>query len=235
MEGVIFKLFGLPERAMQAASVKLGEMYLGKVSLDYTVCDGDVLARLDFKEDCSDVERDAILKTFLNTFKDFIYANENISLAEMAVKRLKMGNRLLKTAESFTGGGIANSIVKIPGASEIFYEGLVCYNSEAKSNRLNIPAGFIHEHGVVSREVATRMVQGLMAGGNCDVAVATTGYASATGNENEPKGLCFIAVGNEIGVTVRKYNFDGDREEVMRQGINAGLFLLCKSLSGFMA
>ena len=232
-KAVVFKLFGLTEKAMSLAQQKIAEMYGDKVSFNFSVTDGDVFVQLEFNKSASAIDIDDITKTFLLTFKDFIYANENVSLVEMAVTRLKMGKRLLKTAESFTGGGIANAIVQVPGASEVFYEGLVCYNSEAKSKRLGIPMSFIKEHGVVSKEVATRMVQCLMSGGNCDVAVATTGFASATGKKNEPAGLCFIAVANEAGVMVRKYLFEGDRQAVMRQGANAGLFLLCKALSGF--
>lgn len=230
---LIFKLFGLTESAMFQTKQKLSEIYGEKVEFNYTVTDGDVLTKLTFAQNVSQEEKDDVTKAFLLTFKNFVYANEDISLVEMAVTRLKLGNRLLKTAESFTGGGIANAIVKIPGASTVFYEGLVCYNSETKSKRLGIPPSFIEKHGVVSREVAVRMVQCLMASGNCDVAVATTGFASATGKKDEPSGLCYIGVGNEAGVTVREYRFDGDRQAVMRQGTNAGLFLLCKALSGF--
>lgn len=230
---LVFKLFGLTEKAMQLTGEKLKQAYSDKIDYYYSVCDGDVLVKITFLNQATDIEKDEITKTFLITFKDFIYAHQDVSLVQMAVERLKLGGRLLKTAESFTGGGIANAIVQIPGASEVFYEGLVCYNSDAKSERLGIPPAFIKEHGVVSKEVATRMAQRLMASGNCDVAVATTGYASPTGKKDQPGGLCFIAVANEAGVMVRKYLFEGDRLAVMRQGKNAGLFLLCKALSGF--
>ena len=75
------------------------------------------------------------------------------------------------------------------------------------------------------------MAVGLLASGNCDVALATTGIAGpASDNTNKPVGLCYIAVGTSESVFVYKYIFQGSREDITERAVNQALFLLCKQI-----
>ena len=227
----VFKLYGVPKDALNKAKTQIEQKSLGKICLDYSVDNQDALCKIT--NNSSDlVLFDEIIKSFINTFSKFIYANEDISLANNAVQLLKLSGQTLCSAESFTGGAFANAIVSVSGASEVFYEGIVCYNTDSKIKRLNVQPLTVKTHTVVSREVAFEMVRGLIESGNCDVAVATTGYASPTGDESKPCGLCFIAVANKQSAQVTRHVFSGSREEVIRQGKEYALFALCKLLRG---
>lgn len=229
----IFKLFGVSSEALCMAKQKIEQASNGLAELTYRESYGDFLVEISFDKYLDSNEADKAIQSFLLTFNEFVYAVQDISLAEMAFSRLKLGERRLKTAESFTGGGLANAIVCLEGASNYFYEGLVCYNEQAKVSRLGVSNDTLKAHTAVSSEVAVQMVKGLLASGNCDIAVATTGYASPPKNK-ELGGTCFIAVGDDNMVKVRRYKFSGDRESVIKQGVNAGLFALCKALSGLI-
>lgn len=228
----IFKLFGVSSSAILEASKKIEEASHGDASLTHSQTDGDFLVKLQFSQSIDQAGMDEVIRSFMLTFGEFIYAVDDISLGEMAFSRIRLSDKRVKTAESFTGGGLANAIVGFPGASNYFYEGLVCYNERAKRDRLGVSQSLINEHTAVSSEVAVEMVKGLLRSGNCDIAVATTGYASPP-KDKKLGGVCFIAVGDENVIKVRKYKFSGDRSSVIRQGVNAGLFAICKILSEF--
>lgn len=223
-----FKLFGADESTLSLAVKKLTEKYPG-VKAAYKTAYCDTL----FVIACENAQTmDLAAKAFIKAFETLIYADENVEIAKHAVDLLKIGKRKLCVAESFTGGRLAHSIVSFPGASEVFYSGLVCYDTDAKINYLGVSPDTVRMHTVVSREVAYEMVRGLLENGKCDVALATTGYASPTGDPQKPGGLCFIGGGEYDKVEVDKYMFKGDRSYVIECGKNAALFMLCKCLRG---
>lgn len=137
----------------------------------------------------------------------------------------------ISTAESFTGGSIAKSLVSISGASNVFYEGFVCYNSKAKIERLGVEKKLIEKEGVVSFQVAKAMVNGLLLNSKCDIAVATTGYADKN-SDGKQVGLTYIAVGDKKDIIVEKNIFCGDRQSVMEQATNRALNIILNFLKG---
>lgn len=154
-----------------------------------------------------------------------------MSKQEELVSLLKEKNLKLSVAESFTGGLISEKIVSVSGASEVFYEGMVCYNAQSKIDRLNVKESTISEKGVVSSETAFEMATGLLKTGNCDVAIATTGYSDV--NEDDKQiGLCYVAVGFEGKIAVSKNVFDGTRRRIMDRASNKALEMAFKIVSG---
>ena len=129
------------------------------------------------------------------------------------VQALKQKGLTVSTAESFTGGQIASAIISHSGASEVFYEGIVCYNTRSKITRLGVKEQTVQAFGVVSSQVATEMVQGLLNTKNCDIAIATTGYADNTADSGQV-GLCYIAVGDKKTIIVEENVYSGTREQV---------------------
>ena len=225
----IFKLYGLDQTVLIRAKNKVQDMSLGQVEMNFSLKGQDALVTVE-KKGASDVLFDEVLKSLIKTFSSFIYATEDVSLAKHAVDLLKISGKRLSVAESFTGGAVANAIVQVPGASEVFYEGIVCYNTNSKITRLGVNPLTVKDYTVVSREVALEMVKGLIESGNCEVAVATTGYATAT--KTNPAGLCYIAVANEQKAEIFRYNFKGNREEIIEQGKQSALFALNRILRG---
>lgn len=225
-----FKLFTTEEENLSRAATQIDDMTEGRVKASYVVNCGDVLFSMKFSPDYSPVSLDTVVKSFITAFKSAIYAEENVSLAKRAVDLLKISGLKLSVAESFTGGGIARAIVQIPGASEVFYEGLVCYDAKAKIRRLGVSESTVRDKSVVSREVAYEMAKGLLESGYCDVCLTTTGYASEVESVPGSAGLCYVGAGMENKVEVCRYRFKGDRQSVMETGKNAALFMLCLML-----
>ncbi len=164
-----------------------------------------------------------------------IYTYDRIGIAEVVANMLKENGLKIKVAESFTGGAIAKALTSVPGASEYFTEGLVTYTVGSKVKRLHIPAEVIAEHGVVSSDTVYGMAAGLLAGGDCDVAIATTGNAGPTVGGNGDVGLCYIAIGDAREVHIVKYTFNGDRAHNIESGVKKALFLLYEYLACYEA
>lgn len=145
---------------------------------------------------------------------------------------LKTRNLLLATAESCTGGGIAQAITEIAGSSEWFDCGFVTYSNASKNELLDIPEALIAQHGAVSEEIAGAMAEAAVANSNSSVAVSTTGIAGPGGAvPGKPVGtVCFgWRVGDQT-FTERKV-LSGDRHSVREQSVIHSLQGLIRLLS----
>lgn len=164
------------------------------------------------------------------------YSYSRITIAERVAQMLKEENLKLKLAESFTGGALGSAFTALPGASEYLMEDAVTYSVAAKHKRLGVPLELIAEKGAVSGDTAYSMALGLMTGGDCDIAIATTGNAGPA-VQNGNAGLCFVAIGitGEKSIAVVKYTFDGDRAYNIKAGVKNALFLLYESLVSYKA
>lgn len=221
-----FKVFGLTKSEVETRLKKLNKI----VSRKYETLHLDTKITLSFPQKCSKSVIVDVIEQFNQLFGDKIYAQSDKSLAQTVVGLLNQIGRKVSTAESITGGLIASSIVDVPGASSVLYEGAVTYSVPAKCNRLGISPHFIDEYGVVSKNVAREMALGLRKNG-CDIAVATTGYAGPTADDGYPVGLCFISVASDRGVTDCKYIFSGDRNAIRAQAANAALYWVFKTIT----
>lgn len=101
------------------------------------------------------------------------------------------------TAESCTGGRIAEALISIPGASKYFKGGIVCYVDDIKERLLNVDAQVLEEQTAVCEEVARQLVKGACHTLNTDYAIAATGFAGPTGGTKDiPIGTIWLACGN---------------------------------------
>jgi nicotinamide-nucleotide amidase len=147
------------------------------------------------------------------------------TLATLVGARLRAKAMMLATAESCTGGWVAQAVTAIGGSSEWFERGFVTYSDAAKQEMLGVSARSLAAHGAVSEQTAREMAAGALAHSRAQVAVAITGIAGPTGGSPEkPLGMvCFawaIKGGVVSAVTQR---FHGDRESVRRQSVIAAL------------
>ncbi len=174
---------------------------------------------------------DGVYRSLLKNLNDYVYAMENISLAERLFQLLKLRRMKISVAESFTGGGIAKRLVEVPGISEVYCEGLNTYSNQSKMRRLGVNELTLKQYGAVSEQTAFEMAEGLLKTGECDLAVSTTGIAGPKSDStSKPVGLIYIGVGTAESISVYKYELKGSREQITETAINLALFLAFKKI-----
>lgn len=162
---------------------------------------------------------------------------EDMTVFQLATELGGVLHRLgwrLSTAESCTGGAIAAAITAIAGSSSWFDYGLVTYANEAKRQLLGVESAVLESEGAVSEAVARQMADGALRLSGADVAVAVTGIAGpGGGTPDKPVGTVWLGWGLASGWRhTHCYHFLGDRGEVRRQAVVAGLrelLVICKN------
>ena len=140
---------------------------------------------------------------------------------------LKEKNLTLSTAESCTGGMIANSIVEHSGVSSVFAGGAVTYSNALKEKLLSVPGEVLEKYGAVSEECACAMAKGAAENMGTSAAVATTGIAGPDGGTPEkPVGLVYVAACVKGEIMVRKLNLRGGRLMIRQRAAAQALILL---------
>ncbi|MFB0935909.1 MAG: CinA family protein [Propionivibrio sp.] len=131
------------------------------------------------------------------------------------------GRQKLVTAESCTGGWVAQCLTAIAGSSEWFDRGFVTYSNEAKQEMLGVPADTLVAHGAVSQPVAVAMAEGALRHSHADWAVAITGIAGPSGGSvQKPVGtVCFAWACRDGRVAAGTSHFAGNREEVRARSV----------------
>ena len=145
-------------------------------------------------------------------------------LATLAGARLKARGLKLATAESCTGGWVAQVVTSVSGSSEWFDRGFVTYSNEAKREMLGVQAETLSAHGAVSEHTAREMACGALGRSGAGVAVAVTGVAGPTGGSPEkPVGTVWFgwSVGGELRTERR--HFEGDRAAVRAATVHHAL------------
>ena len=157
--------------------------------------------------------------------------DDNETLELVVGKMLKQQNKTISTAESCTGGKIAQVLTSVPGASNYFKGSVVSYATETKINVLNIPESIITEHSVVSKEVVSAMALSVKKLMKTDYAIATTGNAGPTkGDLKAELGTVFIALATPNDIIVQEFNFGQPREKVIDRTVIKSLEILQKEI-----
>lgn len=192
---------------------------------------GDQTIVISYSSNTPKMVADAVQRIIVGELSPYVYAVENTSLEERLYDLLKLRRMKISVAESFTGGGIASRLVSVPGISEVYFEGLNTYANKSKQQRLGVEELTLKQAGAVSEQTACEMASGLIATGNCDIAIATTGIAGPkSDNTLKPVGLNYIAVALRDDIKVYKFNLAGDRKTITKTAINNALFLAYKTL-----
>ena len=151
---------------------------------------------------------------------------ESKILSKEILQYLYAGGKTLGTAESCTGGGIAQAIIAVPGASNYFKGGIISYSDDVKEHLLNVKAQLIQEQTSVSQSVAESMVIGACETLNCDYAISTTGIAGPGGGCAQiPVGTIWIGYGSKDDVRTVKIDGDNGRDINLIKAINIALRL----------
>lgn len=156
---------------------------------------------------------------------DELYSEGDATLSHVLVDFLEENNLVMATAESCTGGLIAARIVDAPGASKVFYEGVVTYSNGSKEDRLNVSYETLEKYGAVSEQTAKEMAYGLLSE-NVDIAVSTTGIAGpGGGTEEKPVGLVYIGIAFQAREPIAiKCFYEGNRNDIRRSATHEALY-----------
>ena len=143
-----------------------------------------------------------------------------------------LAGKTLVTAESLTGGGIGAALTSVSGASLVYKGGIVSYVNEVKTDVLGVPQEILDRYGAVSCWTAGYMASGVRKLLKADIAVSVTGLAGPGGDEfGHPVGTVYIGYESATKALVREFHFQGTREEVRNQTIEAALSLILEQNS----
>lgn len=139
----------------------------------------------------------------------------------------------VSTAESCTGGGIAEAITRIPGSSAWFDAGYVTYSNAQKTAQLGVPEALFPQVGAVSREVVEAMAIGARLRSGARFAVSVSGVAGPDGGSpDKPVGTVWLCWADGERLLPVRFHFDGDRLSVRRQSVAAALAGLSRLVVG---
>lgn len=145
-------------------------------------------------------------------------------LAASLGQQLLAAGEQVSTAESCTGGGIAEAITRVPGSSAWFEAGYVTYSNRQKTRQLAVPETLFTQVGAVSREVVEAMARGAQANSGAQFSVAVSGVAGPDGGSVEkPVGTVWVCWGVGERLIAERFLFAGDRDAVRRQTVSAAL------------
>jgi nicotinamide-nucleotide amidase len=196
---VTLRILGLGETKVQML-VEDEVRALGPIEVGYCARSGEVDLRLIAPEETLVQKAAALARSKLS---DAIYAEGLETMEEAVVRIARAAGKTVATAESCTGGLVANRMTNVSGSSEMFRYGWVTYANEAKTKELGVPVELLDRHGAVSSEVAQAMATGALRASGADVAVAVTGIAGPTGGTPEkPVGLVYFAIARADGQTL---------------------------------
>ncbi len=227
--------YGLGESALAERIEDWEDQLPPFIKLAYLPNLGKVRLRLSAKGKDKQILLDAIeleIEKLQPLIGDILYGTEDEeTLEERVAKLFTAKNMTLATAESCTGGRIAEQITAIPGASAYYKGTVVSYATDVKVNVLKVQEKLIKEHSVVSAEVATAMALNVKSLLKSDFAVATTGNAGPTkGDSDAEVGTVFIAVATPKEVIVNKFMFGKQRFRIVQKAVNKAFELLQKEI-----
>lgn len=207
----------------------------GYIKLAYLPSPGRVRLRMSARGKDKNVLEKAIeenTKSLTEIIGDIIVGFDDDELLEAVVgKLLSEKKQTISTAESCTGGKIAQTLTSIPGSSAYYKGSIVSYAEEVKTDVLGVSKDVIEKYSVVSAQVAKQMALASQKIMKTDYAIAVTGNAGPTTDDTpEPVGVVFIAIATPNGVIEQKFNFGQPREKVIDRTVSKSLEMLRKEI-----
>ncbi len=157
-----------------------------------------------------------------------------MSLEEVVLLVLGMNNLTVATAESITGGLIAQRLTSVPNSSASFRGGAVVYSSDLKAAFADVPAGLIDKYGTVSPQVTRALAEGIRKQAGTSLGLGITGLAGPSGGEGPnaklPIGTVYIAIADGKKTALTELELTGDRERIRFWASQHALELLRRKL-----
>jgi nicotinamide-nucleotide amidase len=167
---------------------------------------------------------DSAVAELVAVLGESVYSTDGRALEAVIGDLLRAHRMTIAVAESCSGGLLASRLTDVPGSSEYFDRGVVCYSNQAKVDLLGVPETLIAEHGAVSEPVAHAMAMGIKARAGAQVGIGITGIAGPGGaTPGKPVGTVAVAVVTPRGERVRTFAFLGGRDMVKFQSAQAAM------------
>jgi nicotinamide-nucleotide amidase len=225
----VLRFFGTPESAVAEALATAGGEGEG---VDVTICAREFEIHVDlFVEAGAELRGDRIIETLRAELGQYLFGEDERSVAEIVLDLCRRRGLTLATAESCTGGMVAARLTDVAGASDVFLGSVVAYADGVKESSLDVPAAVLAEHGAVSAEAAAAMADGVRSRLGADIGVAVTGIAGPGGGSPEkPVGLVFAHATGPDGERAVRTELPGDRAMIRGRATAAALHLVRRLL-----
>ncbi|MGM0508948.1 MAG: competence/damage-inducible protein A [Fusobacteriota bacterium] len=169
-----------------------------------------------------------IVDNIYSRLGNYIFGEDNDRIEKILFQKLIQKDYTLSTAESCTGGLVADKLVSLPGISKYYIEGLITYSNDSKIKRLQVKPETLEKKGAVSKDTVFEMLDGLQT----DLGIAISGIAGPTGGTKEkPVGTVIIGIKIREKKHIEKHIFHGNRNEIRRRATLSSLFFLEKNLN----
>ena len=153
-----------------------------------------------------------LINSIVPRIKKYVYGYDNDKLEQVIADLLIQNNLTVSTAESCTSGLLASRLTDVPGSSQYFKGGSVCYSNELKINDIGVDKDLIERYGAVSEEVAESLAKNIAKKNNTDIGIGITGIAGPGGRtEKKPVGLVFVGIFYKNNLYIKRYNLTPDR------------------------
>ena len=153
-----------------------------------------------------------LINSIVPRIKKYVYGYDNDRLEQVIADLLIQNNLTVSTAESCTSGLLASRLTDVPGSSQYFKGGSVCYSNELKINDIGVDKDLIEKYGAVSEEVAESLAKNIAKKNNTDIGIGITGIAGPDGGtEKKPVGLVFVGIFYKNNLYIKRYNLTPDR------------------------
>jgi nicotinamide-nucleotide amidase len=219
------RFFGASESAVAKALDAAGGDGDG---VEATICARDFEIHLDLiVEPGAEQRADELEGRLRGSLDRYLFADSERPVAELVLDACRARAVTLATAESCTGGMIAERLTAIPGSSDVFVGSVVAYSNDVKARELGVGEDVLAAHGAVSAEVAAAMASGVRARLGADVGVAATGIAGpGGGSDDKPVGLVYLDVETPWAQRGFELQFPGDRDSIRRRATVTALHLV---------
>jgi len=217
LKSKVIRIIGVGESKVENDLLDLIQKQVNPTIATYAK-DGECTVRITAKgKTIEEVERLIlpVVKEIKNRFKETVYGEDETTIEDEVAKILVKNNLTISVAESCTGGMVSSSLINYPGISSVFMEGCVTYSNEAKMKSLNVKEETLNSVGAVSEQCAKEMAEGVAARHNTNIGLSTTGIAGPEGgSEEKPVGLVYMGININDKTIVKKYIFNGDRQQI---------------------
>ena len=226
----LLRFFGASESAVAKALADAGGDGDG---VEATICARDFEIHVDLIVDSGAEQRaDELSRELTAPIEQYLFSRDGRRVEELVLDACRERGLTLATAESCTGGLVAQRLTSVPGASDVFLGAVVAYADEVKARELGVPQETLAEFGAVSAETAAAMALGVRERLGADVAVSVTGVAGPGGGTDEkPVGLVFLHAQAPDGERALEFQFAGDRESIRRRAAATALHLVRRLLT----
>jgi nicotinamide-nucleotide amidase len=226
----LLRFFGASESAVAKALADAGGDGDG---VEATICARDFEIHVDlYVQPGAEDRADELTSALVAPLERYLFARDERRVEEVVLDLCRDNGFTLATAESCTGGMVAERLTSVPGSSRVFLGGVVAYSNEVKAAELGVAREVLEQHGAVSAETAAAMAAGARERLGADVAVSVTGIAGPDGGSTKkPVGLVYLHAESPSGSRSADFVFPGDRDGIRRRAAVTALHLVRRLLT----